>query len=68
MTKTEAIRLLGGTPTAAAREIGITVGAVCLWPEELPERISDRVQAALWRREQSEKTGDSDAAASEQPA
>lgn len=55
MKKSEAIKLLGGTPTAAAREIGITVGAVSLWPEELPARIADRVQAAIWRKEQRDK-------------
>ena len=49
MDKAEAIRLLGGTPTAAAREVGISVGAVSLWPDPLPPRIADRVQAALWR-------------------
>ncbi len=52
MTKDEAIRLLGGTPAAAAKEVGVTVQAVAQWPDELPKRIADRVQAALWRKAQ----------------
>lgn len=54
MLKTEAIRLLGGSPTSAARLIGISASAVSLWPDELPPRIADRVQAALWRKQQGE--------------
>lgn len=50
MDKTEAIQLLGGTAAEAARAIGITVQAVAAWPDPLPQRIADRVQAALWRR------------------
>lgn len=49
MTKTEAIRLLGGSVTLAARHIGVTHTAVCNWPEELTPKIADRVYAALWR-------------------
>ena len=52
MTKTEAIRLLGGSTKAAAAEVGITVQALGQWPEQLPPRIADRVAAALWRRAQ----------------
>lgn len=63
MDKQEAIRLLGGTPTKAAEAIGVTVGAVSLWPDPLPRRIADRVQAALWRREQAEKKAAKRAAA-----
>jgi transposase-like protein len=51
MLKSEAIKALGGTVAAAAREIGITPQAVGQWPEELPPAIRDRVQAALWRRD-----------------
>lgn len=51
MTKAEAIALLGGTAAAAARAIGISPAAVSLWPDELPPRISDRVQAALFRQQ-----------------
>lgn len=50
MTKDEAIRLLGGTTPCAADEVGVTVQAVQQWPDELPPRIADRVQAALWRK------------------
>lgn len=50
MDKTEAIRLLGGTIAAAAAAVGVTPQAVSSWPDPLPKRISDRVQAALWRK------------------
>ena len=49
MNKTEAIRLLGGSPTAAAKAIGVKPQAISAWPEDLPPRIADRVQASLWR-------------------
>ncbi len=52
MRKTEAIELLGGTVPAAAEAIGVTYQAVDKWPDELPPRIADRVQAALWRKSQ----------------
>ncbi len=47
MLKTEAIQLLGGTITAAAKAIGVTYHAVHQWPDELPPRIADRVYA-VW--------------------
>lgn len=50
MRKSEAIKLLGGTVTAAADSIGISTSAVSQWPEELPPSIRDRVQAAIARR------------------
>lgn len=50
MLKQKAIELLGGTVTAAARAVGVTPSAVTQWPEELPPRIADRVQAAIARR------------------
>lgn len=50
MEKAEAIRLLGGTAVSAAEKIGITAQAVSDWPDVLPPRISDRVQAALYRQ------------------
>ena len=49
MDKSEAIRLLGGTTKEAAEAVGVTVQAVTQWPDTLPPRIADRVQAALWR-------------------
>lgn len=55
MKKQDAIDQLGGTVSAAAREIGCTYHAVNKWPDELPPRIADRVQAALWRKAQHEK-------------
>lgn len=51
MHKTDAIQLLGdGVMSAAAQEMGISPAALSQWPEELPPRLADRVQAALWRR------------------
>lgn len=52
MEKAEAIRLLGGTVAAVADAIGISPQAVSLWPDTLPPRIADRVQAALYRKSQ----------------
>lgn len=49
MRKSEAIQLLGGSISSAATAIGVTYQAVDKWPDELPQRIADRVQAALWR-------------------
>lgn len=43
MQKSEAIELLGGTVTAAAQALGISYQAVDKWPEELPDRIAQRV-------------------------
>lgn len=50
MLKQEAIALLGGSVAAAAESIGVSYQAVDKWPDELPQRIADRVQAALWRK------------------
>jgi transcriptional repressor of cell division inhibition gene dicB len=55
MQKTEAIDLLGGSVAAAAKEIGCSYQAVDKWPDTLPPRILDRVQAALYRRQQSDQ-------------
>lgn len=49
MDKTHAIQLLGGTVTDAAKAIGISASAVTQWPDELPDRIADRVLAAYVR-------------------
>lgn len=50
MTKDRAIQLLGGTVAAAAAAVRVSASAVSQWPEHLPERIEDRVLAALARR------------------
>jgi transcriptional repressor of cell division inhibition gene dicB len=50
MLKAQAIELLGGTVAAAAEAIGVTYQAVDKWPDPLPQRIEDRVHAALWRK------------------
>ncbi len=55
LTKTQAIELLGGSKTRAAKAIGCTVQAVSKWPEVLSDRIADRVIAAQMRM-QSRKT------------
>lgn len=56
MTKTEAIDLLGGSVAKAADAIGINSQAISQWPAELPARLADRVQAALWRMQQAQPT------------
>jgi hypothetical protein len=50
MDKTEAIRILGGSLTAAAEAVGISYQAVKDWPDPLPPRIADRVLAHLARK------------------
>lgn len=50
MEKARAIELLGGTVATAAEVIGITYQAVDKWPDVLPQRIADRVLAALARK------------------
>lgn len=50
MLKTKAIELLGGTVTAAAEAIGITYQGIEKWPDVLPDRIADRVVAAIARK------------------
>lgn len=50
MTKTQAIALLGdGDVAKAAALIGTTYGGVWNWPDDLPQRISDRVLGCAWR-------------------
>lgn len=51
MKKHEAIHLLGGTISKAAKAIGIMPQAITQWPEELPGRIADRVIAALAKQD-----------------
>lgn len=50
MRKDKAIELLGGSVAAVAKAIGISYQAVEKWPDELPDRIADRVVAAVARR------------------
>jgi hypothetical protein len=50
MDKATAIKLLGGTVSSAAAEIGVTPSAIAQWPDDLPGRLSDRVLAALARK------------------
>jgi len=50
MNKDKAIQLLGGSVSIAARSVGVSYQAVRRWPQQLPPRIADRVQAVLWRR------------------
>ncbi len=50
MDKQKAIELLGGTVTAAAAAVGVSYHAVAKWPDVLPRRIADRVEAALYRQ------------------
>jgi hypothetical protein len=55
MLKSEAIKLLGGSISTAAAEIGCSFQAVRKWPDDqqgsLPRRIEDRVLAALYRKQ-----------------
>lgn len=51
MKKHEAIKLLGGTVTEAAKAIGIMPQAVTQWPDDLPDRIADRVIAAIAKKD-----------------
>lgn len=50
MLKTKAIELLGGSTASAAEAIGITYQGVEKWPDVLPDRIADRVIAAIARK------------------
>ena len=50
MKKSKAIELLGGTVASAAASIGITSQAITQWPDELPNRLTDRVYAAIARK------------------
>lgn len=49
MRKSDAIKLLGGSIAATADKVGASYQAVSKWPDDLPPRIADRVQAALYR-------------------
>ena len=60
MHKLKAIELLGGSIASTAEAIGITYQAVNQWPDELPPRIADRVQAAVARISQVVETQNDD--------
>lgn len=49
MRKAKAIELLGGSVAAAAKKCRVSYQAVGKWPDPLPDRIADRVLAALAR-------------------
>lgn len=55
MEKKTAIEMLGGTVASAAVACGISSSAVSQWPERLNQRQTDRVQAALWRKQQAQR-------------
>jgi len=52
MKKAEAVRVLGGTVSRAARELRVTPSAVSQWPDDgdIPEHAENRVLAWLARR------------------
>lgn len=50
MRKATARRLLGPTNVEVARACRVTPAAVSQWPAVLPQRIEDRVMAALARK------------------
>ncbi len=52
MTKSDVLKLFGGSVTGAADGLGITHSAVSQWPDTgpLPEKVQQRVQAYLFRR------------------
>ena len=55
MDKRKAIELLGGSVTSAAQACGISPSAVSQWPDTLNKDQTDRVQAALWRKRESQR-------------
>ena len=60
MKKSDAIEALGGTVLLAAEAVGVTPSAISQWPDELPSRLVDRVQAALWRKHQQDNEPEQD--------
>jgi len=49
LKKSDAVDLLGGNATAAARNLGVDRKTVYNWPEDLPQRVEDQVRGALLR-------------------
>lgn len=56
MKKQIAIEKLGGNNASAAAAIGITRQAIGQWPDILPPRLVDRVEAAAARLARAHKT------------
>ena len=50
MKKAYATFILGDSPTAAAKAMGISSQAYSQWPDDLPSRLEDRVIAAYFRQ------------------
>ncbi len=50
VNKQKAIALLGGTIGSAAAAVRVSPSAVSQWPDHLPDRIADRVLAAIARK------------------
>lgn len=57
MKKMQAIELLGGTVSAAAKAMGVSYQAVDKWPDELPPRIAERVMGVYARDKLPELVG-----------
>jgi hypothetical protein len=55
ITKAQAFAALGGRVKDVAAHCRLTPGAVSQWPESLGKDQEDRVQAALWRMQESRK-------------
>lgn len=53
MKKSEAIERLGGSITSTAKAVGISYQAVKKWPDQLSQKIADRVIAAEVRASKS---------------
>lgn len=51
MRKDTAITEMGGSVPAAAKALDVSPQAIRKWPDDLPDRIADRVLAAIARRE-----------------
>lgn len=49
LTKKEVIRVFGGTQTAVAKALDISVQAVHQWPDRLSQGLTDRVMGAAAR-------------------
>lgn len=55
MLKSEAIALLGGSVKRAAQAMDLVPQTIYIWPDELTQLQVDRVQAALWRKQERER-------------